>query len=127
MKLSQKLLAVGIGGVIGAVGRYTISLAFLEGGGFPFATLIVNLIGCFFLSYLLNNARIKSILSPEVFLGLGTGLIGSFTTFSTFAVETIELVQVSFFLAVFYVFISVIGGLILCYLGFKTASRRRVT
>jgi len=124
MKIGGQLLAVGIGGMLGAMGRYTVSLLFTSSTDFPFATLTVNLIGCFFLSYLLNNKQVKSRLKPEAFIALSTGLIGSFTTFSTFAVETIELMTRNFFLAAFYVVLSVIGGLGLCYLGFKVAYRR---
>src|SRR5699024_12508053 len=124
MKIGGQLLAVGIGGILGAMGRYTVSLLFTSSTDFPFATLTVNLIGCFFLSYLLNNEQIKSRLKPEAFIALSTGLICSFTTFSTFSVVTIELMTRNFFLAAFFVVISVFGGLGLCYLGFKVAYRR---
>lgn len=127
MKIGQQVLAVGIGGIFGSIGRYSVSLLFAGVSGFPYTTLTVNLIGCFFLSFLLINKQIKSKLKPEVFIAVGTGLIGSFTTFSTFAIETIELLETSFILAAFYVFISVIGGLILCYLGFRATSGRRGT
>src|SRR5699024_11297688 len=115
MKIGGHLLRVGIGVMLGAMGRYTVSLLFTSSTDFPFATLTVNLIGCFFLSYLLNNEQIKSRLKPEAFIALSTGLIGSFTTFSTFAVESIELMTRNFLLVAFYVVISVIVGFGLCY------------
>jgi len=118
------LIAVGIGGIFGAIGRYSVSFLFMEMNGFPYATLTVNMIGCFLLSYLLNNKPFKTKVNLRVFLGLSTGLIGSFTTFSTFSIETIELLDASFFLATFYAFLSVVGGLIFCYIGFYLASRR---
>ncbi|MBP1950151.1 fluoride efflux transporter CrcB [Virgibacillus litoralis] len=120
-------LAVGIGGMVGASGRYGISILFWTNTSFPYATLIANLLGCFLLSFLLHHDSIKRKLSPEVFAALGTGMIGSFTTFSTFAVETVELFDSSILLAGSYIVLSVIGGLLFCYLGFKMAFKKRVT
>lgn len=128
MKLqSLKLfLAIGVGGMVGSVLRYSISLLFSgDPGAFPLQTLIVNLIGCFLLSFLLNQDRIKRKISPIFFAALGTGLIGSFTTFSTFTVETILLFDYKPFLAVAYVLISIFGGLLLCFWGFKCAKRKK--
>lgn len=118
-------LAVGIGGMLGALGRYMVSVLFTSAYLFPFGTLLANLIGCFFLSYLLHNAFIKSRLSTIVFTGLSTGLIGAFTTFSTFAVETIQLVYQSYLLAITYVLCSVGGGLLCCYIGYRVAHVKR--
>lgn len=125
--MSKMYLAVAIGGMIGAVGRYSISVLFNNNTGFPYATLTVNFIGCFFLSFLMNHVAIKKKLSPEVLTALTVGVIGSFTTFSTFAVETIELLTSSLGLAITYIIISVLGGLICCYTGFKAATRKQVS
>src|SRR5690625_1559330 len=97
-------IVVGVGGMIGAVRRYGVSYLF-EGSyhSFPFATLTVNLFACSFLSILTNHAIIKRKLSPEVFTAVGTGMIGAFTTFSTFAVETIKLSDAHPFVAIAYV------------------------
>ncbi|GAA0439263.1 MAG: fluoride efflux transporter CrcB [Bacillota bacterium] len=113
-------LAIGLGGVVGSLFRYLISLIIIA-EGFPFATLCVNLMGCFILSYILHNDKVKKILSPPMFASLSVGLIGSFTTFSTFSVETIELWNKSQLLAVLYCIISVLGGLFFCFLGFKSS------
>ncbi|RDW18671.1 fluoride efflux transporter CrcB [Oceanobacillus arenosus] len=124
--IRKTYLAVAIGGIIGAVGRYSISVLF-SGTGFPYATLTVNFIGCFFLSFLMNHDAIKKKLPPEVFTALTVGVISSFTTFSTFAVETIELLTSSLGLAITYIIISVLGGLICCYIGFMIAARKQVS
>lgn len=126
-RMNRKLyFMVGLGGMIGSTGRYGTSLLFDANIGFPFATLTVNLIGCFFLSFLLNHPIIKRKLSPDVFTALGTGMIGSFTTFSTFAVETVTLWHTSPAPALIYVFLSVCGGLGFCYGGYKLAPRNQV-
>lgn len=119
-------LAVSVGGMVGAIGRYAVSLFFEPSAGFPFATLTVNLIGCFLLSFLLNQPAIKRKLPAMIFLALGTGLIGSFTTFSTFAVETIELWDTHGLIALSYILLSVCGGLGGCYGGYKLAIRNQV-
>ena len=87
----MELLAVGIGGAIGASLRYFLSQIIVYEAGFPLATCIANLIGCFLLSYLLSGKLLKSY--PKMKLALTTGLLGSFTTFSTFSNETISLIS----------------------------------
>ncbi|WP_232231235.1 MULTISPECIES: fluoride efflux transporter CrcB [unclassified Virgibacillus] len=120
----KTMTAIGIGGAIGAMGRYCISFIFTA-KGFPFATLCANLLGCFLLSLLLNHKQIKERLSPALFTALTTGLIGSFTTFSTFAVETIELWSNNVLLAIMYVLLSIIGGLLFCYMGYQFSIHTR--
>jgi len=119
-------IAVGVGGMIGATCRYGISNLF-EGSydSFPYATFTVNLIGCFLLSFLTNHAIIKRKLSPELFTALGTGMIGAFTTFSTFAVETIELSYSHPFMAISYVLLSILVGLVFCYGGYQLAGGKQ--
>jgi fluoride exporter len=118
-------LAVGIGGMIGAVGRYSISLLLDNRFLFPVETLTANFIGCFLLSFYLNSGWIKKRIPQEISTGLTTGVIGAFTTFSTFAVETVTLSYHHLLLSFCYVFISIIGGLILCYLGYRLANKRQ--
>lgn len=124
--MSSKLfIAVGLGGMLGAIGRYCVSIVVQSNSLFPIATLIVNLIGCFFLAYLLNSPAIKGFLSNEFFTGLTTGLLGAFTTFSTFASETVNLWNHSLALAVLYVMLSLIFGLLLAYFGYLMAKKGR--
>jgi fluoride exporter len=124
--LNKKLyIAVGIGGMIGAVSRYGISTAFSYYENFPIGTLLANLIGCFVLSFLLHHQMIKDKLSAELLTGLTTGLIGAFTTYSTFALETIQLWKLDIVLSILYVGISIFGGLLSCYVGFILANKRQ--
>jgi len=86
------LVAIGAGGCVGALARYAVHVALLRvaGPAFPFATLAVNGIGSFALGVLFGLAETHAV-SPTVRLGLGVGVLGAFTTFSTFAVDTLAL------------------------------------
>jgi CrcB protein len=86
----RDLLLIATAGAAGAVCRYgsTKLTVRLLGAGFAFGTLFVNVLGCFLLGALLEYASVKSALPRGVTLALGVGFLGSFTTFSTFGVET---------------------------------------
>jgi len=116
---------IGIGGLIGAVARYAVSLTFVEYERFPYATLITNFIGCFFLTFLLNSHYVRQKLSMQTRTALTTGVIGSFTTFSTFALETARLWDRQVFIAIIYILLSVFGGVIFCYVGYKVATYKK--
>lgn len=124
MKQDLKRYAmVGIGGMIGAVGRYSMSLMLSETTGFPYATLLTNLIGCFLLSFILHHHVIKRVFSPDLFAALTIGVIGSFTTFSTVAVDVV-LWFTHPSIAVSYVLLTIFGCLLLSFCGFKVATRK---
>lgn len=114
-----KLLAIGIGGFIGALLRYGISgwvYSFSE-SGFPSGTLVVNIIGAFILGLVAGLAE-RHIMHPNLKLFLTIGVLGAFTTFSTFSYETIMLLQVSSYLKAFLnVSLSVLFGLAAAFLG----------
>lgn len=111
-----------LGGFFGAITRYSIGEWIQTDNGFPFGTLLINLLGCFVLGWFLTYFTIRNNIRPEITLLIGTGFIGSFTTFSTFSVETILLFQNGLaFYGTLYVLMSIILGLILAYLGLKFA------
>jgi CrcB protein len=85
----EPLLLIAVGGFVGAALRYAVSQALP--GGFPWGTLAVNVLGSFALAVLLYEAHLADILSAETRLIFGTGLLSSFTTYSTFAAETVAL------------------------------------
>ena len=119
----KSFLAVGIGGFLGAICRYNLGQALQNSGGFPIATLCMNLIGCFCLAWLFTMYTKRT----PVILGIGTGFLGAFTTFSTFSLETLLLLQDSKWLqAVLYILVSVFGGLACAWLGFRLAKGRSV-
>lgn len=86
------VLCVGVGGFVGAVLRYGMGLVPFE-GAFPWATFAVNLLGAVAIGALTEAAGRTEGLSSEALLFLKTGLCGGFTTFSTFSLETVELLE----------------------------------
>jgi len=91
--LAQKLLFVGMGGLIGASLRYLISIytARVLGTDFPYGTLFVNILGGFLIGFVMELSLGTDLISPNLRLFLTTGLMGGLTTFSTFGYETISL------------------------------------
>lgn len=112
----MQYIFLGVFGSIGATLRYIVSILIPTRDTFPFSTLTVNLLGCFFLGLL--SSGLESKLNPKYLPALKTGLIGSFTTFSTFSVEVVQLLQHHHYLYAFcYLFISCIFGLVFAGLG----------
>jgi CrcB protein len=91
----ERLLAVGLGGLIGSVSRYGISggVHRLVGVGFPYGTLSVNIVGCFLIGALTGLSEARGLFSPDARAFLFIGLLGGFTTFSSFAYETLALAR----------------------------------
>jgi len=89
----NQLLAVAAGGALGALLRYGVSLGVhgLFGRGFPYGTLTVNVSGSLAIGLLYVLLLERSALAPEWRLALLVGLLGAFTTFSSFAIETLLL------------------------------------
>lgn len=90
----KAIALVAMGGATGAVLRYAVSLASARtfGDAWPVGTLLVNLVGSFLLGFLLSQTA-RPELAPELKLLLGTGLCGALTTFSTFSVENLALIE----------------------------------
>ena len=86
-----QIALVGFGGLLGSVGRYLLSLLVTQWSGaarFPYATLVVNVIGCLAIGVVGGLATRADVLSPTLRLFLISGLLGGFTTFSAFGYET---------------------------------------
>lgn len=120
---------VGLAGAVGALARYGLGMMIDSIGpsAFPVSTLLINLIGSFLLGWLTHMFLRTGKLSPEFVTIVGTGMIGSFTTFSTFSVETIRLLDESRIgLALLYVFLSITLGLGSSWLGYRVGVRQKV-
>ncbi len=89
------VLLVAIGGIGGALARYYLSGLLKNSWSIPLGTLVVNILGSFILGYLFTLNRF-TLLSSEWLILLGTGFMGSFTTMSTFVVETLNLSSESY-------------------------------
>jgi len=118
--MGARLLAVALGGASGALLRYGAMLLTQRylGQRFPWGTLLVNLLGCFLLGALLAWSSERSALSEPTRLFLTVGLLGAFTTFSTFGHETLELLRDGATAAALgYVGASLLCGLAALFLG----------
>lgn len=91
----MQLLYIGIFGALGCISRYLLSgwTYALVGRGFPYGTLLVNVVGSFLLGLLLEHGLRSTMFSPEVRIGIGIGFMGGFTTFSTFSFETVRMLE----------------------------------
>lgn len=117
--------AVGCGGFIGALTRFYVSAWIGRASGEDFlfvGTMAVNLAGCFFIGVLAFTIGHTTAFSPTMQKLLITGLLGSLTTFSTFAFESLQLLQSQRYgAAVANVGINLFAGLVLVWLGMLTA------
>ena len=97
----MNLLAVAVGGALGSMARYLLTgvVVRLSGPMFPLGTFVVNAIGCFVFGALAGAASSRLSLSPEVRLFWFAGVLGGFTTFSSYAFESFALVREGQFLA----------------------------
>ena len=91
----KNLLLVGLGGGAGSVLRYLCQKWINEyyPATFPWATLVVNILGCLLIGIIYAISEKTSLLSPQIRLMLTAGLCGGFTTFSTFAFENLTLLK----------------------------------
>ena len=117
----SNFLLVAIGGSIGASTRYffyLLSKNFFSANNLFINTLIINIIGSFLIGYLIVLLENKSFSQDFLKYFFIIGILGSFTTFSTFSLETIDLlVDKRFFIAFFYIFLSLILCLLFTFLG----------
>lgn len=112
---------IAVGGGIGSVLRYAVETGLPhDGDSFPSATLLINLVGSLLLGALVVAVTEVRRGHPLLRPALGTGLLGGFTTFSTFAVETRAAPGA---IAVAYVATSLVGGVLLAQLGMLAVRR----
>ena len=121
-----------LGGAIGALARWALAEAIpASPAGWPWATLLVNLLGCLLLGLLVAALAERAPGSPWVRPFLGVGVLGGFTTYSTFAVDAVLLADGgAVVLAAGYVLASVVGGLLAVVAGLaagRAATRGRRT
>jgi fluoride exporter len=125
MEIFTKFLAVGFGGAFGAIARYGFNLLFAKAFlPFPFATFLINILGSFLIGLLAYLFTEKFPEHENLRLILTVGFLGAFTTFSTFELETFELIREKQLTTAFlYVSASFAIGLLAVFCGIWTAKR----
>ncbi len=120
----KSVMLVGLGGAIGSMARYMVGLLCKDftGISFPINTFLVNMIGCFLIGFIsfqltkntdLDNLRLFAII----------GVLGGFTTFSSFSIEVINMLREKFvWQALFYVLVSNVLGIFAAYIGYSIKS-----
>lgn len=119
----QQFLLVGLGGGVGAMLRYALGswvMHHTPGWKFPVGTFVVNVVGCLVAGILTRLIEAFEWFKPDTRLFLFTGILGGFTTFSAFGVETVALIRRGETgVALAYVGMSVVVGLMALWLGMK--------
>lgn len=117
-------LCVGLGGTFGALARWVVGEAVVRvtRADLPYGTLIVNLLGSLVFGLLLGVFERRGLDSSALRATVFTGFLGAFTTFSTFSSDTVGLFRLhGAGLAIFYVGLSVVGGILLAWAGMRLA------
>lgn len=118
----MNIILVGIGGFVGAVSRYLLGLginALAPASKFPFGVMAANIIGSFMIGILWGIAEGNPIFKDKYALFLIVGVLGGFTTFSSFSLDNLKLLSEGLFLyAIMNMIISVSAGLFFTWLGF---------
>ena len=115
----KNLLLVGFGGAIGSMLRYAATLL-LNSKYFPYATLAVNIIGCFIIGLVFAISIKNENFLNNWKLFLATGICGGFTTFAAFSLETMELLQrEKIGMAVTYIGLSIVLGIAATFFGYQ--------
>lgn len=107
------LLAVGVAGFLGAVSRYLIGgwVYRVLPAAFPYGTLTVNVAGSLLLGAVFELGTTRAVLDPTLRIALASGFLGAFTTFSTFSLETVNLLREG---SMVLALLNVVGNVVLC-------------
>jgi len=123
-----QLLLVGLGGCLGAVARYKLGGLVLHhtlAWRFPLGTFLVNVLGCLVAGVIAGAVERRDLFSADARVFLFAGVLGGFTTFSAFGVETVFLLRRGHAgVALAYVALSVVGGLAALWLGMQAVPHR---
>ena len=112
-------------GAAGTLARYGLDgwIQGRAGAGFPFGTMTINILGCFLLGAIGQFGLNHLSVPPDVRIGLTTGLMGGFTTFSTFGWDSVRMFQSGEWQrALTYIVVSVLGGLVAMLIGMRAGN-----
>lgn len=120
-----KLVVIGSGGFIGAISRYVLgnfTQSFFPNSVYPLGTTIVNIVGCFLIGFTMSLFETKGWVNQELRLFLFVGILGGFTTFSTFLHDSFFLYQQNEMTnALLNIGVQVILGLLFIWIGYALA------
>ncbi len=114
----KTIMSVAIGGFLGGITRYELSVLLGDDG-----ILYANLIGSFLLAFITYYFIERGLLAAWLNAGIGTGFIGAFTTFSSLATTIVKLESQGVLASIVYFLVSSLGGLALALLGFMLARK----
>ena len=121
-------MIIFIGAFIGSNLRYLESLVFVTHNNFPLGTIVANLSGAFLLPFLIHYLQDRYKLSSKTILSLSTGLLGSYTTFSTFTADAYRLFESgNWTYLIGYLVLTIVGGFLFAILGNYWAASRAFT
>ncbi len=115
---ARLVLAVGLGGAVGTLARHGITVLLDSVDVVPWGTLVVNLLGSLLLGFV-----VAAVASPTLRTTVGTGVLGGFTTYSAFALQTHDLLTARPTLAVGYALVTLAGGWLLALVGLAAGRR----
>ncbi|WP_128103262.1 fluoride efflux transporter CrcB [Paenibacillus sp. DCT19] len=120
----KEFIYVACGGLVGTLTRYGVQVWMPAANeGFPWAVLLINALGSLFLGWFFTVA-VPGKITPQLRLAIGTGFTGAFTTFSTFSLDIVRLIEGGLWeRALIYLLVSLVAGLLLCGLGMKIGHR----
>lgn len=117
-------IIVALFAFFGGISRYLLGLTIIQPNGFPLGTLMINVVGCFILAFLVQYIETTEKVPDWLTLGMKTGFIGAFTTFSTYSLEAVKLIETQQWgYALIYVLVTIIGGLSMTLLGYSLGNR----
>ena len=119
--MKKYVILVGIGGMLGSIARYLTSTYFtkLIPSAFPYGTFAVNIFGCLVIGIIYGLTERYNWFTSDWRLFLATGFCGGYTTFSSFAIENVQLIQqANYFTFALYSITSFTLGLVAVYIGF---------
>lgn len=120
-----ELIIAGLGGFIGTALRYSLNnliYKIMDAPLYPYGTTTINVLGCFFIGLVAGLTESRALLTPEIRIFLQIGVLGGFTTFSTFGYETFALLRDGqFVLGISNVLLQVLVGLLAVWIGYYLA------
>jgi fluoride exporter len=112
-------VALFCGGIVGGTFRYVLDAIIPSIYSIPLNTMVINLSGAFILGLFYGIAGVRNV-KPWFRVGFGAGVIGTFTTFSTFCFDLVNLSSIHLWLATIYALGNILGGPLLAFLGDQT-------